>query len=378
MESRFGYDFGQVRVHTGSRADAAARAVEARAFALSDDIVFGDGQYDPHGAEGRRLLAHELTHVIQQQPAARAKATQLTTAPTVSRHAQPMSIQRQKATPAAKTTDDPAFWEWWKLVVGFEGSLEAWKAQPANKNDRGGETNWGVTKKLYMERASALGLAATEEGFKAMTPDQAMLFGRMIWRASGAHKIKNTGVALVLGDWYWGGIHLDRLSNLLKDLGRAATFNEGKPDQATIDFMNTLSPSELVELMSNAKAAQYRQIVKKDPSQQKFLKGWLDRNEKRRLQAQPFVPGAKFPFVPGMSLTERGKRALREARALVQKGEAASADDRRVVNFELWSVVNAIDRKLKAGSADAEEAAALKAVEGELMKEISNLTNIPH
>lgn len=377
MESRFGRNFSQVRVHTGPRADDAARAVEARAFAVNRNIVFGAGQYDPHGTEGRRLLAHELTHVIQQQRAAGDEVAHGTAAPVYQR-ASALSVQLQKANPAEKTAEDAAFWEWWKLVAGFEGSLEAWKAQPANKSDRGGETNWGVTKKLYMERAAALGLPPTEEGFAAMTPDQAMRFGRMIWKASGASKIKNTGVALVLSDWYWGGIDLSRFSNLLKEMGRPATFNEGKPDAATIDFMNTLAPAELIRLMSKAKAAQYRQIVKKDPTQEKFLTGWLDRNERRRLQAQAFIAGAKFPVTPGMNLWERGQRALREARNLVEMGEAATSDDRSIVSYELWAVVNAIAQKAKAGFAHEEEAVTLKGLSGDLQKEISRLMNVVH
>jgi len=66
MESRFGHDFSQVRVHTGLDADEAARVVHARAFTLGHDIVLGSGQYTPNRARGRRLLAHELTHVVQQ------------------------------------------------------------------------------------------------------------------------------------------------------------------------------------------------------------------------------------------------------------------------------------------------------------------------
>jgi len=374
MESRFGRDLSQVRIHTGQRADDAVRAVEARAFAVERDIVFGDGQYDPHGSEGRRLLAHELTHVVQQQqPTPGGEATTVTGAPPVHQRASTVSIQRQKAKPAEKTADDAAFWEWWKLVAGFEGSLEAWRAQPANRSDRGGETNWGVTKKFYMQWAGALGLAATEEGFAAMTPDQAMRFGRMLWKASGANRVKNTGVAIVLADWYWGGIDLGRFSALLEEKGRAATFNEGKPDAATIDFMNTLGPAELIRLMSKAKAEQYRKIVKKDPSQQKFLTGWLDRNERRRLQAQAFMPNAKFPVKPGMSLWERAQRVLREARALVDQGEAANPDDREVVNFELWAVVEAIDQKEKSGFAHTEEEMALKALKRDLVSAIGRL-----
>lgn len=67
FEPRFGHDFSRVRVHTGLQAAAAARAVRARAFTTGQDIVFGAGQYTSGTSTGRRLLAHELTHVVQQR-----------------------------------------------------------------------------------------------------------------------------------------------------------------------------------------------------------------------------------------------------------------------------------------------------------------------
>jgi hypothetical protein len=66
MEPRFGHDFSQVRVHTDPLASESADAVSARAYTVGTDIVFRDGQYSPASDEGRRLLAHELTHVVQQ------------------------------------------------------------------------------------------------------------------------------------------------------------------------------------------------------------------------------------------------------------------------------------------------------------------------
>jgi hypothetical protein len=66
MEPRFGHDFSQVRIHTGGQADASARALDASAYTVGRDIVFGRDRYSPHSPEGRRLLAHELTHVVQQ------------------------------------------------------------------------------------------------------------------------------------------------------------------------------------------------------------------------------------------------------------------------------------------------------------------------
>jgi len=70
MDSRFGYDFAGVRVHTGERADRSARAVNALAYTVGNNVVFSAGRYDPQSTAGRRLLAHELTHVVQQQSGA--------------------------------------------------------------------------------------------------------------------------------------------------------------------------------------------------------------------------------------------------------------------------------------------------------------------
>jgi hypothetical protein len=68
MDSRFGDDFGDVRIHTGSQAARTAASIRARAFTLGRDIVFGVGDHnDPRSASGKRLLAHELTHVVQQR-----------------------------------------------------------------------------------------------------------------------------------------------------------------------------------------------------------------------------------------------------------------------------------------------------------------------
>jgi len=69
MESRFQHDFSAVRVHTDARAAASARALRARAWALGSDVAFATGAYAPGTATGRRLLAHELTHVVQQERA---------------------------------------------------------------------------------------------------------------------------------------------------------------------------------------------------------------------------------------------------------------------------------------------------------------------
>ncbi len=72
MENRFDSDFGSVRIHNDSAAAQSARDVSAHAYTVGNNVVFGDGQYQPHSDSGRHLLAHELAHTLQQQGLQRA------------------------------------------------------------------------------------------------------------------------------------------------------------------------------------------------------------------------------------------------------------------------------------------------------------------
>ena len=67
MESRLGHDFGDVRVHTDGKASDSAKAVNAHAYTVGSDVVFQSGAYSPGTDSGNRMLAHELTHVVQQK-----------------------------------------------------------------------------------------------------------------------------------------------------------------------------------------------------------------------------------------------------------------------------------------------------------------------
>ena len=81
FESQFGRDLGHVRVHTGSRAAASSKALNALAYTVGNNVVFGSQKYAPHSPEGRKLIAHELTHVFQQgsdRPSAKTYSVQRT------------------------------------------------------------------------------------------------------------------------------------------------------------------------------------------------------------------------------------------------------------------------------------------------------------
>jgi hypothetical protein len=109
FENRFGQDFGDVRVHTGEAAATSAHQVNARAFTLGNNIVFGEGQYDPQSQHGMRLLAHELTHVIQQGGHVRPGATRAADSPAqTGSHGQARVVQRVLTEAQLASTPDTA------------------------------------------------------------------------------------------------------------------------------------------------------------------------------------------------------------------------------------------------------------------------------
>ena len=81
MESRFGHDFGHVRVHDDTQAATAAAALGARAFTAGEHIAFSAGRYRPSTDDGARLIAHELAHVVQQGRGVAASASALDAEP---------------------------------------------------------------------------------------------------------------------------------------------------------------------------------------------------------------------------------------------------------------------------------------------------------
>jgi len=102
FEPRFGRDLGGVRVHTGVEAGVSARAVNAQAYTLGNDIVFGQGAYSPESQSGRYLLAHELAHVVQGQEQSRPTIHRTITANSTC----PANAHNAPADPIAELTAD--------------------------------------------------------------------------------------------------------------------------------------------------------------------------------------------------------------------------------------------------------------------------------
>jgi hypothetical protein len=108
MEHRMGHDFSRVRIHTDQQAATSAEAVQARAYTVGRDIVFGSGAYRPSTSTGQRLLAHELVHVVQQEGANRsgkqAQFVQRQTDPGQEERPAPSGIPTANPTPSPTTS----------------------------------------------------------------------------------------------------------------------------------------------------------------------------------------------------------------------------------------------------------------------------------
>ncbi len=110
MERRFGHNFGRVRIHTDAHAAESARAVNALAYTVGRDVVFGVGQYAPTTSVGQRLVAHELAHVAQQDMRETQLSESIAIAPdnnlereatrSSAFHAEPVSMLHQMPVPA--------------------------------------------------------------------------------------------------------------------------------------------------------------------------------------------------------------------------------------------------------------------------------------
>jgi hypothetical protein len=122
METRLGHDFGDVRVHTDSRAHESATAVGAHAYTVGSDVVFQRGRFDPSSTGGRTTLAHELTHVVQQ----RRGAVDGTPAPGGIRVSDPSDhFEREAVATAGRVMSAPAFGHAPALPAAFAGPAGA-------------------------------------------------------------------------------------------------------------------------------------------------------------------------------------------------------------------------------------------------------------
>jgi hypothetical protein len=190
MESHLGHDFSRVRVHTDERAAESASEVNALAYTIGQDIVFAHGQYAPRSAEGRKLLAHELTHTVQQ---AGAQSHPGGTAPIGASHSH---LEREADMAAAglsmgshlaaTATSGPGLQK--KDPTPEEVAGEALKTGPKDKKEKAqfekaGKAEAAVEKKGTKITRVEIPAAGTDEAVKAVTTSEFEAAARKCGRA---------------------------------------------------------------------------------------------------------------------------------------------------------------------------------------------------
>lgn len=171
------------------------------------------------------------------------------------------------------------------IVKKWEGGLSKDKTDTASAypvpDGSGYHTNKGLTWKVFEAVAKKYGYVATPKLFYEM-PDSVWvpIFKGQYWDVIGGDKIKSLGVAFFLMDWGWGSgpntavMQLQQVLNRNYKLGLKV---DGVMGTNTIASTNAVDPTKLLQLLKAERIDFYNQIVKNNPSQSKWLKGWLNR-----------------------------------------------------------------------------------------------------
>ena len=140
-----------------------------------------------------------------------------------------------------------------------------------NPNDRGGATNSGVTLAVYQ---SVYGKNKTKNDLKKMTNEQwNYIFTKLYWNKWKADEIKNQSIANILVDWVW----MSGLGTIKKIQSLFGLTADGIVGNKTISYINSHDQEEVFNKIWNRRKQFYESLVKNNPSQKVFLKGWMNR-----------------------------------------------------------------------------------------------------
>lgn len=159
------------------------------------------------------------------------------------------------------------FEDWSDLMFKWEGG---YVNDPV---DMGGATNRGITLTTYLGLAREAGLPATETAHRNLTTEQARKIARLFWDKVHGDEL-DCGIAIFLTDWYWGsgGYGIQRAQRVL---GVAA---DGAVGAQTVLAANKKSATELLNALYKARTQHFYDIVAANRSQNRFLTGWINRN----------------------------------------------------------------------------------------------------
>jgi lysozyme family protein len=163
----------------------------------------------------------------------------------------------------------------------FTPFILRWEGGEVNdKSDRGGHTNKGITRTTFNALSRrVLGKEPTLANFKNISKEDAMKFIHYFWnKATGNNQIKSQAVAEAMTSWFWGSgaYGIKEWQRMLRDkFGKTNIIVDGGVGKQTIDYTNSIPENELMKQAIATREQTFRKLVKRDPRQAKFLKGWL-------------------------------------------------------------------------------------------------------
>ena len=165
----------------------------------------------------------------------------------------------------------------------FAPFILKWEGGEANDpNDRGGHTNMGITRATFNALSKkVLGKEPTTTNFLHLTKNEAILFIRYFWmKATWNNQIHSQAVAEAITSWYWGsgGYGIKEWQRMLRDYFSKTDINvDGVVGRQTVEYTNSIPEKDLLEQAIKCREQTYKKLVQNDPSQSKFIKGWLNR-----------------------------------------------------------------------------------------------------
>lgn len=196
-----------------------------------------------------------------------------------------------------------AFDTWYKQLIPWEGTIADWERQPANRADRGGLTNLGVTIGTWNSFAVANGWQYGEDGLRNMSGKQHRIIAKSFWDSANAGALAPS-VAIMHADTAWGS----GIANAARILQRAINRSggsvrvDGAVGPITITEANSLPADKLLANYRNERESFLRSIVQNDPSQGVFLQGWLNRVSAIYDSALPYLKKKQSGFWQGLRL----------------------------------------------------------------------------
>jgi hypothetical protein len=324
FEPRFGHDFSGVRIHTDSQAARSAADVQANAYTVGRDIVFGAGKFAPDSTPGRHLLAHELTHVVQQDKAQVSGA-----------------IQRQPATGqdapvAPRSPADLKGSGYHVIIVGSPGEAEVKNQHPYQFADAAKEQGTGFPTVWLVERSGYENGGVSLDGVTA--------------RAGGAPVFwitESTSLATLIGQFPNGSIaSMDAYSHGLPGL---LALRHGWPGQKdyglTTGQAKSLSPASFApdatisfDSCNSATGDEDSLAQSVANSTQRAVRGWTGRTSYRKVNAGTggVVASEIMPSFPHVDTTELGSQLIgRYPRPVIVAPESSPGD------FSSWYSITA-------------------------------------